>query len=79
MQKLFKKNFEKAEGGKLDAVALGIAGDTVRSTTGSDSLLKRFLCPRSVMFLLILLCSPYLKIESIRIVESYERGNASCI
>lgn len=28
---LFKKNFQKSEGGELDAVALGIAGDTVSS------------------------------------------------
>lgn len=26
---MFKKNFQKSEGGPLDAVALGIAGDTV--------------------------------------------------
>lgn len=30
LEKLFNKNFKKDQGAELDAVALGIAGDTVR-------------------------------------------------
>lgn len=33
LDKLFNKNFKKGEGAELDAVALGIAGDTVRHCT----------------------------------------------
>lgn len=32
LKKLFDTNFKKSEGAELDAVALGIAGDTVRCT-----------------------------------------------
>lgn len=33
LDKLFNKNFKKGEGAELDAIALGIAGDTVRHCT----------------------------------------------
>ena len=76
MQKLFKKNFEKAEGGKLDGVALGIAGDTVSWTFG----IFVALFPQTIGGTD---CSHqsfcFLKIESIRVVETDERRDASCI
>jgi hypothetical protein len=38
LQTLFERNFDKANGGKVDAVALGIAGDTVRTGTGTSTV-----------------------------------------
>ena len=31
LKELFEKNFQKSQGAKLEAVALGVAGDTVRT------------------------------------------------